>query len=227
VSAIPRQGDRQCLHRRQAVQAFRLLPGVPPPTVLRYVVSASQLDLELTPDFTAERPRSYAFGICGVVSSVPLGATPANLQAHFAPLRLTSCVHADRCRLTAWDWTTGWLPCFRRENREKPLPYSFIRLIHDASIVFQALQALDSTCTFSTAPTLSGLGAVTGLSSQRGLWPVRCYPDSPHARPIRLEHLLHRTEAYLAVCDNAAILSSTASATFSRLTGGDSHPIVS
>ncbi len=52
------------------------------------------------------------------------------------------------------------------------------------------------------------------------------YPTSPHARPMGLGHLPHPTEAYLAVCDFAAILSSTASAVFLQLTGRDSHPII-
>ena len=38
-----------------------------------------------------------------------------------------------------------------------------------------------------------------------------------------LEHLFHPTEAHLAVCDNAAILSGTAYAVFPRLTGEDLH----
>ncbi len=39
------------------------------------------------PGVIIEPPRSYAFGVCGVVTSVPNGATRPNLQAHFAPLR--------------------------------------------------------------------------------------------------------------------------------------------
>ena len=66
---------------------FCLLPTEPPLAVLRCVVSPSQLHLGMTPSFTVEKTRSYSFGICGVVTSVPSSATSTILQEHFAPLR--------------------------------------------------------------------------------------------------------------------------------------------
>jgi hypothetical protein len=110
-----------------------LAAGVPPPTVLLLVVSASQLHPGMTPDLIVERLRSYALGVCGVVTSVSPGATLANLRAHFAPLRPTSCVHADRCRLTPWRFgyrlycvsggRTGISPCLTRSpKRPMSLP---------------------------------------------------------------------------------------------------------
>jgi hypothetical protein len=43
--------------------------------------------------------------------------------------------------------------------------------------------------TFSTAPALAGKSAVTGLSSQRGVWLLGRGPMSPHAHPDLLNEV--------------------------------------
>jgi hypothetical protein len=68
-------------------------------------------------------------------------------------------------------------------------------------------------------------GAVTGLSSQRGLQLTGRYPGSPHARPPGLTHSGHPGEAGITTGSYAAILSSIRYAFFARLRRRDSHPL--
>lgn len=72
------------------------------------------------PGVIIEKPRSYSFGVCGDVTSVPDSATCPNLQEHFAPLSPTSYVHngtpRTHCkyqRQAYWIWggRTGRSPC--------------------------------------------------------------------------------------------------------------------
>lgn len=116
------------------------------------VVSFPQLRTGLTQYFVAEGIRSYTPGICGVVSAVPVGANPPILRVHFVPLRRFLAfmqIAADsqqtfrfRAGYRVWGGRTGRSPCLTAKSEGLSV----------ASIVFQALKALNSTCTFQIAP---------------------------------------------------------------------------
>lgn len=132
--------------------AILLAVGVPPPTTSPYVVSFPQLRTRLTQYFVAEGIRSYTLGVCGVVSAVPVGANPPILRVHFVPLRRFLAfmqIAADsqqtfrfRAGYRVWGGRTGRSPCLTAKSEGLSV----------ASIVFQALKALNSTCTFQIAP---------------------------------------------------------------------------
>lgn len=157
-----------------------LAVGVPPPNHFTCVVSFPQLRTGLTQYFIAEGIRSYTLGICGVVSAVPVGANPPVLRVHFVPLRRFLAfmqIAADsqqtfrfRAGYRVWGGRTGRSPCLTAKSEGLSV----------ASIAFQALKALNSTCTFQIAPLE---GAFTGLSYQRGLRLPGRYPMSPTRSP--------------------------------------------
>ena len=132
--------------------AILLAVGVPPPTTSPCVVSFPQLRTRLTQYFVAEGIRSYTLGVCGVVSAVPEGANPPILRVHFVPLRRFLAfmqIAADsqqtfrfRAGYRVWGGRTGRSPCLTAKSEGLSV----------ASIVFQALKALNSTCTFQIAP---------------------------------------------------------------------------
>jgi len=114
-----------------------------------------------------------------VVTSVPVCATTPTAREHFAPLSPTSYVHNGTPR-THCKYRRQALLDLGRENREKSLPYSMSKFCLAASILSQALKALNDFVTFSAA---SVRDAVTGLSSQRGSKLAGRYPWSLSRSP--------------------------------------------
>jgi len=116
------------------------------------VVSPPWLGTRLTRCFVAEGVRLYTLGIFGIVGAVPMGAIPSILRVHFAPLRRFLAfmqIAADsqqtfrfRAGYRVSGGRTGISPCLTSKSEGSSV----------ASIVFQALRALNSTCTFQIAP---------------------------------------------------------------------------
>ena len=109
-----------------------------------------------------------------VVTSVPVCATTPTAREHFAPLRqlLTFTGHAAGSQQAS---TAGLVTGFG-EGEPGEVPSLLNRRVQlAASTILQALQALNGTTAFSTAP---GHGAGTGLSSQPGSKLTRRYPWS-------------------------------------------------
>lgn len=109
-----------------------------------------------------------------VVTSVPACATTPTAREHFAPLRqlLTFTGNAAGSQQAS---TAGLVTGFG-EGEPGEVPSLLNRRVQlAASTILQALQALNGTTAFSTAP---GRGAGTGLSSQPGSKLTRRYPWS-------------------------------------------------
>ena len=160
--------------------AKSLLPQGTAPTVplmFQPLVSCRKVESTTPPGFrpgiNVEDSRSYSFGAFGLVTSVPQGANPASLQEHFAPLSQLSFVHKRTPPTHKRLDTLGWLPDFGRENREKSLPYFEYQFV---VVCFHRSAGTEGPIWLSCFPDSTRTGALTGLSSQRGLWLLRCYP---------------------------------------------------
>jgi len=159
----------QCLLRPPSQEAFLLAVGFQPTTY----ISSCRLHSSTRLSAWRRHRRDSLIRVMGFSSSLRsprTGANRARHSAHFAPLSPSSYVHAGTLPTRCAHRPPGCLD-FAGENREKALSYfsrswvvnSFHR-VAGTSGPKQLLHFLDST----------PRGAVTGLSSQRGLQLPRC-----------------------------------------------------